>query len=256
MVIAPSGSPAALGSAGSLLLGLAGQPASLIGVENSAGIQVTSNVAPYELVSFFGVGLGPTNALGAKVVNGAVTTSLGGVRVLFDNVAAPLLYEGPNQTNAIVPSSVVAEATTTVQIVTPNGTLSGPTLSVVPSEPEVFQTGGAAVALNQDGSLNSASNPAKGGSIVTVWATGGGLFYQLSAPDGAIVGSDYIPALAVSVLDTDSESGFYLLAVLYGGQAPAMVAGVLQVNFQLPAKNPDGVSQTGHVRVADRSRRE
>ena len=242
IVIAPSGTPAALGSVGSLLLGSAGEPASLIGVENSAGIQVSSNVAPYELVSFFGVGLGPTNALGAKVVNGAVTTSLGGVKVLFNNVAAPLLYVGPNQINAIVPSSVVTEETTTVQIVTPKGTLAGPTLSVVPSEPEVFQTAGAAVALNQDGSLNSASNPATGGSIVTVWATGGGI-YQQDAPDGVVIGSYYYPALPVSVLNSNSGSGTDSLAVLYAGQAPATVAGVFQVNFQLPENPSGGVGQ-------------
>jgi hypothetical protein len=66
IVITPNGSPTALGSAGSLLLDLPGQPASLVGVANSAGVQVSSDVAPYELVSFFGVGLGPAAALGER----------------------------------------------------------------------------------------------------------------------------------------------------------------------------------------------
>ena len=34
--------------------------------------------------------------------------------------------------------------------------------------------GGAAIALNQNGTLNSASNPAAAGSVVTIWATGAG----------------------------------------------------------------------------------
>jgi uncharacterized protein (TIGR03437 family) len=242
IVITPNGSPAALGTAGSLLLSLPGQPASLVGVANSAGIQVSSSVAPYELVALYGVGLGPAKALGGKVVNGALTSSLGGVQVLFNNVAAPLLYVGPNQINAIVPSSVFGQDTAIVQVITPNGTLTGPSLSVVPSEPEVFQNGppmpagGAAVALNQDGSLNSASNPAGGTSIMTVWATGAGLDNSILGGDGIIVTNPDTPLLPVSVLNASYSdvSGLDSLEVLYAGNAPLLVKGALQVNFRLP----------------------
>jgi len=56
-------------------------------------------------------------------VNGSLTNSLGGVQVLFNNLAAPLLYAGPNQINAIVPSGVTGGTTTTVQVGTPDGRL-------------------------------------------------------------------------------------------------------------------------------------
>ncbi len=252
IVLTPSGSPAALGSAGSLLLDLPAQPASLVGIANSAGIQVSSGVAPYELVSLYGVGLGPANALSGQIVNGALATSLGGVQVLFDNVAAPLLYVGPNQINAIVPSGAAEQNTLSLQIVTPNGTLTGPSLSVVASEPEVFQNappmpaGGSAVALNQDGSQNSASNPAAGGSIVTVWATGAGLDNFSGQQDGIIAAGPFTPLLPVSVVSpqyTDG-SGTDSLEVLYAGSAPDMVTGVIQVNFQLP---PDVSSYDGQM---------
>jgi uncharacterized protein (TIGR03437 family) len=241
VVLAADGSPAALGSAGSLLLDLPGQPASLVGVVNSAGIQVSSNVAPYELVSLFGVGIGPANALGGQFVNGALATSLGGVQVLFNNVAAPLLYVGPNQINAIVPSGAADQNTLGLQIVTPNGTLTGPTLSVVASEPEVFQNGppmpagGSAVALNQDGTLNSATNPAAGGSIVTVWATGAGLENFLGQHDGIVASGVYSPLLPVSVVSPQysAGSGTDSLEVLYAGNT-GLITGVIQVNFQLP----------------------
>ena len=242
IVVTPSGSPAVLGSGGSLLLDLPGQPASLAGIENSAGIQVSSNIAPYELVSLFGAGLGPANALGGQIVDGALTTSLGGVQVLFNNVAAPLLYAGPNQINAIVPYSAIEQDTTAVQIVTPNGILTGPTLTVVPSEPEVFQNGppmppgGPAVALNQDGSLNSVNNPAASGSVVTIWATGGGLESSSHNQDGLITTDLYSPLLPVAVLTPryTAVGGLDSLEVLYAGSAPALVTGALQVNFRLP----------------------
>jgi uncharacterized protein (TIGR03437 family) len=252
IVLAPDGSPAALGSAGSLLLDLPGEPASFAGVVNSAGIQVSSDVAPYELVSLFGVGIGPANALGGQIVNGALSTSLGGVQVLFNNVAAPLLYVGPNQINAIVPSGAAEQNTLGLQIVTPNGTLTGPTLTVVPSEPEVFQNGppmpagGSAVALNQDGSLNSASNPAAGGSIVTVWATGAGLENFFGQHDGIVASGAFSPLLPVSVVSPQytEASGTDSLEVLYAGNATGIVTGVIQVNFQLP---PDVSSYDGQL---------
>jgi uncharacterized protein (TIGR03437 family) len=240
-----SGSPVVLGTAGSLLLELPGQPASLVGVANSAGVQVSSYIAPYELVSFYGIGLGPAQSIGGQVVNGAFTNSLGGVQVLFNGVAAPLLYVGPNQINAIVPSSVVEADMATLQIVTPSGTLTGPLFSVVPSNPEVFQdgppmpAGGAAIALNQDGTLNSATNPAAGGSIVTIWATGAGLNDAPGDQDGIIATDLYTPLLPVSVLNASysNVSGLYSLDVLYAGSAPGMVTGTLQVNFRLPSQD-------------------
>jgi len=242
IVFTPNGLPAALGTAGSLLLDLPDQPASLAGIANSAGIQVSSGVAPYELVSLYGVGLGPATAVSGQIVNGLLETSLGGVQVLFNNVAAPLLYAGPNQINAIVPSSVSDGSTASVQVVTPNGTLNGPTLSVVPSEPEVFQNGppmpagGSAVALNQDGSVNSGSNLAAPGSIVTVWATGAGLDNSTFDQNGLIATSLFSPQLPVSVLDASNANvdGVYSLEVLYAGNAPGLITGVIQVNFRLP----------------------
>jgi uncharacterized protein (TIGR03437 family) len=242
IALTSTGAPTVLGTAGSLVMNLAGQPASLVGVANAAGIQVLGEVAPYELISLYGIGIGPPNALGAQVVNGVLTDSLGGVQVLFNNVAAPLLYAGPNQINAIVPSSASGQTTATLQVVTPNGTLAGPTLSVVPAEPEVFQNGppmqqgGTAVALNQDGSLNSATNPAAGESIVTIWATGAGNTNSPDSQDGVIATDLYAPLLPVSVLNSGELNGQAgsTLEVLYAGNAPGIVTGVLQVNFRLP----------------------
>ena len=69
-------------------------------------------VAPGEIVSVFGVGLGPDQpALAQPSSSGLVSTRLGGTQVLFDGVAAPLLYVGPNQINAVVPYGVRAPVT-------------------------------------------------------------------------------------------------------------------------------------------------
>lgn len=223
------GAPAVLGFSSSLLLVESSEGPSLVGIANSADSIVVSNaVAPDELISLYGIGIGPGSPVGAQVVNGVVTSSLGGVQVLFDGVPAPLLYAGPTQINAIVPSEVSGHDTTNITILTPTGSLTGPTMLVHPSQPRVF-----AVAINQDGSVNSASDhPAPPGSLVTIWATGAG---RTALPDGAIAtAASGRPPLPVSVLLND-QSYNQSLEVQYAGDAPGMVAGVLQINFRLPS---------------------
>lgn len=237
--------PVALGKTGSVLMPVS-SAVTLSGVVNSAGLNVGGSVAPNELVSFYGSGLGPSTPVSAVAVNGALTTSLGGVEVEFDGVAAPLLYVGPNQINAVVPSSVGGQSSTTVQITTPNGTLTGLVLAAAPAIPDVFAApapGNAAFALNQDGTLNSITNPAAPGSVVSVWATGGGASGNPEA-DGAITGSSFYPLTLPLTVGTGSMPGVQQNFpgttpipppdVLYSGDAPDLVKGTMQINFRIP----------------------
>jgi uncharacterized protein (TIGR03437 family) len=191
--------------------------------------------------------------LGAQIVNGAVTSSLGGYRVLFNGIQAPLLYAGPNQINGVVPEEVFGQDTATVLITTPQGTITGPTVYVQPSQPGVFHTFGLgddlAAALNQNLTVNSATNPAGPGTIVSIWATGAGTPSSGSASDGTIgaAGSLTSPLLPVSILwqPTAPDGGRPIqtssLEVLYAGDAPGDVSGVLQVNFRIPDRLPAAI---------------
>ncbi len=236
IVASAQGTVAVLGVAGSLLMVSSGPGSSLAGVMNSAGFEVSGQVAPFELVSLYGIDIGPSSPVSGQVVNGALTTSLGGVQVLFNGIAAPLLYVGPAQINAVVPGGVFGQDTVTMQIVSPTGTIGGVDLFIVPSQPEVFARGdGFAIALNQDGSLNGASNPAALGSVVTVWGTGAGTPNGMDM-DGEIVGTQLAaPAVPVAVLANSLS-----LEVMYAGDAPGMVAWTIQANFRLPEQIPPG----------------
>ena len=102
-----------------------------------------------------------------------------------------------------------------------------PSVYVVPSMPQVFigSQPGFAAAVNQDGTTNSASNPAPLGSIVTIWATGLG---PEAGTDGTI---NQRPSTIRGVaIVTTNES----LEVLYAGDAPGSVLGLSQINFRLP----------------------
>lgn len=249
IVATDQGTIVTLGDAGSLLITSPGPGPSLVGVANSAGQRVSGAMAPLELISFYGVALGPTNPLGAHVVNqgqiSVVSTSLGGVQVLFDGVAAPLLYVGPTQINTIVPSEVYGRESTMVQILTPTGEIAGLTFIVKLSQPQVFRGSGTffALAENQDGSVNSARNPAAPGSIISIWATGAGLSAPGPQPDGQIIPSPLgpllTPQLPVAVItgaSYGSGRGQDSVEVLYAGDANDMVQGVIQVNFRLPTQ--------------------
>jgi uncharacterized protein (TIGR03437 family) len=206
------------------------------GLLNSANL-THGAVAPGEIVTIFGSGLGPTPGVGAQLdVRGFVAKQLAGTSVTFDGMAAPLLYAGANQINAIVPFGVAGKTGTQI-VVTVNGVGSPADVEAVAVvSPGIYSSDmsgtGQAAALNQDGTVNSASNPAARGSVVSFWITGAGLLNAAYA-DGEIVTNN--PAgLALPLV-----SG---AAVQYAGQAPGMVAGVVQLNLVVGADLPPWVT--------------
>jgi len=61
------------------------------GIANAASI-AGGSIAPGELITISGENLGPGLPLGMQVVSGRVTTSLGGVRVLFNGIPGPVVF--------------------------------------------------------------------------------------------------------------------------------------------------------------------
>jgi uncharacterized protein (TIGR03437 family) len=243
------GRVAVLGSRGSFLLSSAEGAPSIVGVMNAAGDAISPTVSPVEIVSLYGYALGSVVPLPAQVSGGVVAASLNGYKVLFNGLPAPLLSVSSNQIDCIIPSSVALATqpgTASIQIVTPQGTFSGPTLFLARSQPQTFhQADGFARALNEDGTVNSTSAPAAPGSIVTIWATGSSSTLASSGrADGAIVTPNQLgsTALPVSIFSNLESPVAAPLEVLYAGDAPNEVWGVSQINFRLPGSfNPNAV---------------
>jgi uncharacterized protein (TIGR03437 family) len=96
-------------------------------------------------------------------------------------------------------------------------------LPVVPSSPGLF------AITNQDGQVNSASNPAAQGSILVLYGTGEGQTSPAGV-DGNVATADFPkPVLGVTV-----QVGGRTADILYAGAAPGFVSGVFQMNIQLP----------------------
>jgi len=253
LTLTPAGSPVVLGSGILMVPNSSGGP-SLLGVGNSAGSAASAVIAPTELVSFYGTGLGPAAPLNAQVVGGVVQNTLGGYQLLFSGVAAPLLYLGANQINAVVPNEVWGENLVPVTLVTPTGTFPLADLYVRPSEPEIFHdpVSGYVVAINQDGTLNSGTNPAHAGEVVSVWGTGSGVpVYGVFPVDGIVVplsgGIVGQPSLPFSVIAGYLNYGAESLEVDYAGASPGEVFGLLQVNFWIPPSLPSGGVTNGYL---------
>src|SRR6185437_746413 len=117
--------------------------------------------------------------------------TLGATSVTFDGVAAPLLYVSGTQINTVIPFT--AKNYTTHVCVTwssnPPSCMDAPLVFAAPALftiPQVSQYLPYAAAVNQDGTINSQSNPAPRGSIISLFATGLGALSSMPA-DGETV---------------------------------------------------------------------
>ncbi|MBI2689980.1 MAG: hypothetical protein HYX27_27055 [Acidobacteria bacterium] len=191
-------------------------------------------VAPGLLVTIFGSNIGPPALTSAQVTpQGTLATTLADTRVLFDNVAAPLVYVSAGQLSAIVPYTVADKATTSMQVEYKGVKSNAIALRITATAPGLFTANssgkGPGAILNEDASLNTASNPAKAGGIVILYGTGEGVT-DPSGQDGQLALNVYPkPRQPVTVRIGGKEA-----EVLYAGAAPGLVAGVFQINVKVP----------------------
>lgn len=195
-------------------------------------------VSPLQIFALFGDRFGVPEPLGARLDSrGQVAGSLGGVAVLFNGVAAPLLYAGPGQIVGVVPQSIAGSNEVGVRLQSQNisEVFRVRTDAASPGLFTVNASGrGQVAALNQDGSVNGSSRPAARGSVVSVFMTGGGLLRE-SLPDGALATATLPTKLPVQVRIDGVPS-----EVLYSGAAPGLVAGVVQLNVRVPMETRTG----------------
>ena len=201
-------------------------------VTNGASFQA-GPVAPGELLVLFGSNLGP----GTLTSSGApLPLSLAGTSVLFDGSPGIMLYTSALQVAVIAPVELAGRASTQVQVQYQNRLSLPLNVVVVDANPAIFladQSGQGAI-VNMDGTPNSASSPAPNGSVVLIYATGGG---QTNPPivDG-IPSTGAAPLLLPASVLVDGITA----QVQYKGAAPGF-AGLNQFNVLLPAGVRTGV---------------
>jgi len=202
-------------------------------------------------VTIFGADLGPASASQAQVTGGSVPNTAGSTQVLIGGTAAPILYASATQINTIVPFGLTG-TTAQVQVLYQGQPAVSATVPIQPASPAVFSMdstgGGQGAILNQNGSVNSHTNPARPGSEVVLYVTGAGITTPASV-DGFLtsLSPPYpAPALPVSVTIDGLPA-----QINYVGAAPGLVAGVFQINVVVPAGVLDATFNQVVVTVGD-----
>lgn len=208
-------------------------------IANPASNQA-SGFALNSFVSIYGENLSYyTRAVQASDISGGqLPTALAGtgVRVLVNNVFAPIYYVSPTQINVLVPTNITA-GPAALQVV--NSSLAGPpvTLQLTSTSPTVFEAPGRwAIATHADGTLLTTASPAAADEIVVIYACGLGPT-QPAFPGGQIVTAAAVittPSFGVWLNGSPVETS----RIKYAGATPGF-AGLYQINVQLPATSPN-----------------
>jgi uncharacterized protein (TIGR03437 family) len=194
----------------------------------NAASGTAGTLAPGEIVTLRGYGLGPATAVVAPAQ--APVDPLGGTQVTFGGVAAPVFSAQAQQVTVQVPWEIAGQTSTEV-VVTYNGGPPAGTSSSVPVAVATAAPGIYAVA-NSDGTLNSPTNPAKAGGLITIYGTGGGVTNPLGITGGLWPLTASLPTLTLPVSVTIGGTN---AMVLYAGSAPTLESGYFQMNVTLPS---------------------
>jgi len=195
------------------------------GVVNAASF--APQVSPGSLATIFGKNfIGTQESAGASL---PLPASLGGVSVTVNGKTAPVLYVNTSQVNFQIPWET---SPGTAAIVVSSGGIKSAAVNVtvVAAAPGLFAQGSHAIVQNFPSfSLNSSGNPAKVGSTIIAYFTGGG---AVSPPvaDGAAAGDNPVSKVNSNVTAT---IGGQSATVSSASLAPGFV-GLWQANIVVP----------------------
>jgi len=223
--------------------------APIVGSVGNAASYDSTAIAPGELIAIFGVNMGPMPPLTmTETANpGFADTTLGGVTVQIEGLAAPLLYVSNTQINAQVPYEVTQGNNQSVVVSYGSNTATWP-VTVAAADPGLFSADGsgmgAVAAVNEhtvggvvQWSLNTASSPAYAGDVVELYLTGEGDWVDrtiIPEPTGFIVPYDLTPLPQDKPYPVVTIGGLQA-TVEFAGPAAGCIMGLLQIDVQVPA---------------------
>lgn len=238
---------------------------------NSASYARPGTIAPGQLLTFWGKNLNPAEGIGLTLrPDEGVAFPSEGVSLQFRHDCSPysceypaqLIFGNDSQANLqmAVTSAPLKEKSFEAYLYWENVYIPFPgTLKFVSTNPGLFVINGGkdgqGAILNQNGSVNSTTNPAATGSVVSLYATGLGE-YDWSFVTGTVIPSDFLVRLKASVT---VRIGGKNAEVLYAGGSPGSIFGLNQINVKIPEGvsgpevevelDADGASTSGTQRV-------
>ncbi len=226
-----------------------GLPVPQVTAVTNAASYAATGISPGEIVTVFGVGLGPAQLEEQVPSAGAFGADDDNTQVFFNGIPAPLIYSSSTSVSAVVPFGI--SGSTAQVVVSYQDQQSAPfSVNVAAATPGLFSLDasgtGPGAFLNQDLTVNSASRPATRGQVLVLYGTGNGLLAPVPA-DGAIV---TVPP-PVATQTVAATVGGIAATVLYAGAAPGSVAGLIQVNVLVPDGVTPGTSVPVTLQVGD-----
>jgi uncharacterized protein (TIGR03437 family) len=196
-------------------------------------------IAPGQIVSIFGTSMGPANPVGLALnQSGKVANLLGGVSVSFNGILAPLTYVSSTQINCVVPYEIAGSSIATVEVFYLNQTSPPLSLRVANTVPGIFTLlgsgSGPVAAINGAGGFNGPTNPASAGGAVTLYVTGEGTTVPGGTTGAVTRTSTSGPLTPQPQATLNVTIGGKPAHVIFYGEAPGFVAGIMQVNVLIP----------------------
>ncbi len=195
---------------------------------------VAQVVSPGSLVDLYGSAF----ASGVATLPSAVSKlpqQLGNTQVIVNSSPVPMIYVSPGQLIFQMPNEI-APGTASVSVRSEAGDSPAVSLRVQQAAPGILiYNGNRAVAVNQDGAVNSATSCAAPGSLLVLYAIGSGPL------DNPVATGEFAPLTPLSreKLTTTVTVGGQTAEVLFAGLVPT-TAGLMQINFRLPVGLPAG----------------
>jgi uncharacterized protein (TIGR03437 family) len=148
-----------------------------------------------------------------------------------------MLYAQNGQVNVVAPYELAGKSQTSIQVQYQGRAAPSITLPVSPTSPALFQSLETLIPLvfNGDFSLNSAANPGHTGGLIVLFLTGAGATSPPSLDGQVWLATGGLQA-NVSAQITGPLGGPppATAFVQYGGPAPGYVAGLEQLNIEIP----------------------
>jgi uncharacterized protein (TIGR03437 family) len=176
-------------------------------------------------------------------------TTLADLQVLLNGNPVPLSYVSPGQINFYIPMNIPSGGSVDVQVIqkSTGRIYAAGSAGMNTYSPGIytldFGTNRQAAVLNQDGSVNSPTNPAPRGSIISIYATGQGAVPNAPvggspAPSSPLLTTPFTPQINIAgqfVDDYPRSPGDPPVGqfVQFSGLAPGLV-GVWQINVYIP----------------------
>lgn len=193
-------------------------------------------VSPLQIVSIYGMGIGPSEFQSAIIKDGKLADYLADVQVLFDGTAAPIIFVSETELKVVVPSNVAGKESVTLTVIYKDLIWEVSDIHIVEASPAVFSMNGLghglAAAYDSDGNVISEENPVQPGEVITFFGNGVGLWKD-GFIDGTIVDPENLP---IPKKPVDVLIGGTSAKQLFVGGAPGLVNAIVQFTVEVPAE--------------------